>query len=76
MKRRGTSIEGLLNKFRDGGTSGPLLGQGGYLLLSGNLSSDEKPEESLWEGFGAAWSSGEKFLAFWDSLATEANSLL
>lgn len=71
-----TSVKKLLNKFWDGSTSGPVLGERGHLLLGGDFSSDEQPEESLWKRLGATRSLWKKILALRDGLSTETDTLL
>jgi hypothetical protein len=76
MKGRRASVEELLNKLGDGSTSGPFFRQCIDLFLTGNLSGNEKPEESFWEGFRASRSFRKKLLTFWDGLSTKTNPLL
>lgn len=70
------SVENLLNELRNSGTSSPVLGKLGDLLLCGDLSGKEKPEEGLRERFFSTNSLGKELLAFRDSFATEADTFL
>lgn len=69
-------VDELLDELRDVGTSSPLGREIANLLLSGDLASQEKPEETLGKGLLAAGGLGEKVLALGDSLAPEADTLL
>jgi hypothetical protein len=70
------SVEQLLNKLGDSGTSSPVLGKSSDLLLRGDLTSDEEPEEGLGKGLGATGGLGEQLLAFGNGLAAETDALL
>lgn len=70
------SVQNFLDELRDGRTSSPVLRQFSDLFLSGYFTSDQKPKEAFGQRLGATWCPGEKFLAFWDRFATEANTLL
>ena len=76
MKRRRAAVEDLLNEGGDGGTGGPVLGEGVDLLLGGNLTSEEKPEETLGERLRPARGLRESLLNFGDGLAAETDTLL
>jgi len=45
-------------------------------LLGGDFAGQQKPEKAFWERLGAAGSLREDLLAFWNSLATEADTFL
>ena len=51
MKRRRAAVEDLLDEGGEGSAGGPVLGEGGHLLLGGDLAGEEKPEESLGKRF-------------------------
>ena len=76
MKRRRAAVEDLLNERGDGGTGGPVLGEGVDLLLSGNLTSEEKPEETLGKRLRPARGLRESLLDLGDGLAAETDTLL
>ena len=70
------AVKDLLNEVGDGGTGSPVLGELSDLLLGGDLSSEQQPEESLGEGLGTTGGTGKKLLALGDGLAAETNALL
>ena len=76
MERGRAAVENLLDEGGKGSASGPVLGEGGNLLLSGNLTGEEKPEKTLGKGLRPAGGLGEEFLALRDRLAAEANAPL
>ena len=76
MKRRRAAVEDLLNEGGDGGTGGPVLGEGVNLLLGGNLTSEEKPEETLRKRLRPARGLRESLLDLGDGLAAETDTLL
>lgn len=61
-----TSVQNLLDELRDSGTGCPILGQLCDLLLGGNFTGDQEPEEGFWERLVSTWGFGEERLAFWD----------
>lgn len=69
-------VNQLLHELWDLGSSSPLLRETLGLLGSGDLSSKEQPEETLWEGLRASRSSGELSLALGDGEATESDTLV
>ena len=76
MKRRRAAVEDLLNEGGDGGTGGPVLGEGVDLLLGGNLTSEEEPEETLGKRLRPARGLRESLLDLGDGLAAETDTLL
>jgi len=64
VKGVGASINELLDKLGDLGTSSPLSRQGADLLLSRNLAGQKKPEETFRKGLLSSRGSGKKCLAF------------
>lgn len=70
------SVEDLLNELGEVGAGSPLLGESLNLLLGGDLTGDEEPEETLREGLGTTGGLGEELLALGDGLATEADTLI
>jgi hypothetical protein len=46
----GASVEDLLNELGESGTGSPLLGESLDLLLGGDLTGDEEPEETFGKG--------------------------
>ena len=76
VESRGASVDELLNKLGDLGTGGPFLGETLDLLLGRDLSSKEKPEESLREGLGSTWGGGELGLALGDGESSESDTLI
>ena len=76
MESRGASIDELLNELGDFGTGGPFLGETLDLLLCRDLSSEEKPEESLREGLGSTWGGGKLSLALGDGESSESDTLV
>lgn len=70
------AVDELLNELGDLGAGSPVGRQVANLLLSRDLASQEKPEETLGEGLLAAGSLGEELLTFGNGLATETDTLL
>jgi hypothetical protein len=62
----GASVDELLDELGDLRTSSPLRRKSAYLLLGGDLSGQEKPEETLWERLLPTGSPGQESLAFGD----------
>ena len=62
----GATVNELLNELGNIGTSSPLGGQVTDLLLGGDLTSQEKPEETLREGLLTTGSLRQKLLALGD----------
>jgi hypothetical protein len=59
----GATVDELLNELGDIGASGPLGREVTNLLLGGDLTSQEKPEETLRQGLLTTGSLGQKLLA-------------
>jgi hypothetical protein len=76
VQGRRASVKDFLDELGNGSASGPLLGESGNLLLGRDLTGDEQPEETFWEGLAATWSFGEEFLALGNGLATESDTLV
>jgi hypothetical protein len=76
VERRRASVQNFLDEFRDGRTSSPVFRQFSNLFLGRYFPSNQKPEKAFGQRLRAAWCPGEKFLAFWDRLATETNTLI
>lgn len=53
VESRRASVKQFLNEFGNRGTSSPVLGESGDLLLCGDLASNEEPKESFGQGFRA-----------------------
>lgn len=70
------SVKNLLHKLGEGGASSPLLGEGVDLLLGGDLTGHQKPEETFREGFGAAGGFGQEFLALGNGFAAETDTFV
>jgi hypothetical protein len=62
----GAAVDELLNELGDIGTGSPLSGESADLLLSGNLSGQQEPEETLREGLLSSGSAGKDSLALRD----------
>jgi hypothetical protein len=60
------AVDELLDELGDVGTGGPFCGQVADLLLGGNLASQQKPEETLWERLLTTGGLGEELLALGD----------
>ena len=60
------AVDELLDEFGDSGTGSPLGGEVANLLLRGNLTGQQEPEETFWERLLATGSLGKELLAFWD----------
>jgi hypothetical protein len=69
-------VDELLDELGEIGAGSPLGGEVADLLLGRDLTSQEKPEETLRKGLLATGSLGEKLLALGDGLATESDTLL
>lgn len=50
MEGRRATVQKVLDEFRNVGASSPVFRQVGNLLLSGDFSGDQKPEESFRKG--------------------------
>lgn len=70
------SIKDLFNKFGNGSTSCPVLGELVNLLLGGYFTSDQEPEETLGKGLFTAGGLGKLLLDVGNGLATETDTLL
>lgn len=70
------SVDELLNERGELGTRSPFAREGISLLLGGNLTSEEKPEEGFGKRLLAAGGSGKSLLALGDGLSAEADTLL
>ena len=70
------AVEDLLDEGGEGRAGSPVLGEGGDLLLGGDLAGEEEPEETLGQRLRPTGGLGEGLLALGDGLATEANALL
>ena len=70
------SVNQLLDEFRDSGSGGPLLRQTLGLFSSWDLTSEEEPEKSLWQWLLTTWCGWKLSLAFWDSEASESDTLV
>ena len=70
------SVEDLFDKLGESGASSPLLGEGFDLLLGGDLTGDQEPEETLGKGLGAAGGLGQELLALGDGLSAETDTFL
>jgi hypothetical protein len=62
----GAAVDELLNELGDIGTSSPLGRQVANLLLGGDLTGQEKPEETLGQGLLTTGSLGQELLALGD----------
>jgi len=69
------AVDELLNELGDIGAGSPFCREIADLLLGWDLAGQEKPEKTFWKRLLTTWGLGEKFLAFGDSLSTEANTL-
>jgi hypothetical protein len=62
----GAAVNELLNELGEVGAGSPLGGEVANLLLGGNLTGKEEPEETLGKGLLTTGSLGEKLLALGD----------
>jgi hypothetical protein len=62
----GAAVNELLNELGEVGAGSPLGGEVANLLLGGNLTGEEEPEETLGKGLLTTGSLGEKLLALGD----------
>lgn len=69
-------VDEVLDKLGDRSSGGPVGGERGALLLGGDLSGEEEPEESLGEGLVASGRLGEQLLALGDRLSSESDTLV
>ena len=76
MEGVGASVDQLLDEFRDLCSCSPFLGQALGLLEGWDLSSEEQPEETLWERLGSTWGGGELSLALGDGESSESDTLI
>jgi len=70
------AVEKLLNELWHVRAGSPLSGQALDLSLSWDLTGQEEPEDTFWEWLLTIWALWKELLAFWDSLSTEADTLL
>jgi hypothetical protein len=70
----GAAVDELLNKLGDVGAGSPLGGEVADLLLGGDLTGQEEPEETFWERLLAAGGLGEELLAFGDLFCMSSDS--
>ena len=70
------AVEDLLDEGGEGRAGSPVLGEGVDLLLGGNLTSEEKPEETLGKRLRPARGLRESLLDLGDGLAAETDTLL
>jgi hypothetical protein len=66
VKGVGAAVDELLNELGDIGASSPLGRQITDLLLGGDLTGQQKPEETLREGLLTTGGLGQKLLALGD----------
>lgn len=76
VESRRASVKQFLNEFGNRGTSSPVLGESGDLLLCGDLAGNEEPKESFGQGLRTARSFWEQLLTLGDGLATEADTFV
>jgi hypothetical protein len=76
VKGAGAAVDELLNELGEVGASSPLGGQVTDLLLRGDLTGQEQPEETFGQRLLATGGLGEKLLALGDGTATETDTLL
>lgn len=76
MEGVGASVDELLDEFGDLSPGSPLLGQTLDLLLGWDLSGEEEPEETLWQGLLTTWGGWEFGLALGDGQASESDTLV
>ena len=62
----GAAVNELLDVFWQLAPGSPLGREATDLLLRWDLTGEEKPEETFWQGLGATWGLGELLLAFWN----------
>ena len=71
----GEAVDHLLDVGREGRAASPLLGDGLGLLVGGDLTGHQKPEETLGKGLLTSRSLGQDLLKVGDRVSLEANSL-
>lgn len=76
MKSLGASVNDFLHKLGNVRASSPLSRELLDLLLSGDFTSEQEPEERFGQGFLTTISSGQFLLALGDGLATETNTFI
>jgi len=72
----GASVQELLNELGESSTGSPVLAERLDLIGSGNFASEEKPENSFWEGLRSTRGLGEYITDFRNGLAAEADTFL
>jgi hypothetical protein len=72
----GAAVNELLNELGEIGAGSPLSGEVANLLLGGNLTSEEEPEETLGKGLLTAGGLGEKLLALGNLNCLSCGSLI
>lgn len=76
MEGRRASVDEVLDELGDGRAGGPVGREGGTLLGSRDLTSEQEPEQSLGQGLVASGGLGEELLALGDGLAAETDALV
>ena len=76
MEGVGAAVNELLDESRKLSAGSPLGREALDLLIGGNLTSEEEPEETLREGLRATGGGGELSLAVGDGKTTETDTLV
>ena len=72
----GAAVDELFDELGKVGASSPVSREVSDLLFAGDLAGEEQPEKTFWKGFLSTRSLGEDFLAFWNGLPPESDTLL
>jgi hypothetical protein len=72
----GTTVNEFLNKFRNLSTGSPFSRETLDLIVGGDLTSDEQPEERLGEGLTTLLSTRKDLLTIGDGQTTETDTFL
>ena len=72
----GEVVEHRHHVGRELSTTSPVLGETSHLVLSGNISSQQQPEQTLGQRLLTSGSLGEQLLALGDGVATEPDALV
>ena len=72
----GAAVDELFDELGKVGASSPVSREVSDLLFAWDLAGEEQPEKTFWKGFLSTRSLREDFLAFWNGLPPESDTLL
>lgn len=69
-------VDKLLDEGRDGSAGSPFSAEAADLLLGGDFTSQQEPEETFGQGFRSTGGLGKSLLDIGDGVAAETDTLL